>query len=160
MKQIFVLIFAVMLCVSASAQTAPAQSPAPQQPVPPGRPMHHPMHHSMMHHPMPDMTTQLNTMRAKIADLKTSLAKVKDPATRQALQADLDLWESMASHMEAMQKRMGPSGAGMAMHDGCPCSAEMMKQGGCGTGCCGGDKCMQSKPTAPAAPEVPAPPAN
>src|SRR5262249_13310542 len=102
--------------------------------------MHYPMHHPLMHHPIPDRKVQLDSMRTKIADLKTNLVKVKDPATGQALQADLDLWESMATHMEAM-KMMPPSSPTMAMHHeevGCPCCAKMMKQGGCGMGCCGG----------------------
>lgn len=159
MKRVLVLI--ALLSASAWGQAAPTQNPAPQSPAP-GAPMHHHMQHPMMHHPMPDMKAQLDTMHAKIADLKTNLAKVKDPATKQALQADLDLWEGMAGHMEAMQKSMPPVGPGMAMQDGggCPCCAEMMKQGGSGMACCGGNKCMQNKPAAPAAPEAPAPPTN
>jgi hypothetical protein len=163
MKQIFILILAAIFCANAWGQTAPAQNPAPLPPPAPVSPMHYPMHHPMMHHPMPDMKAQLDSMRTKIADLKTNLVKVKDPATRQALPADLDRWESMATHMEAMQKMMPPASPAMAMHyeeGGCPCCAEMMKQGGCGMGCCGGNKCMQSKPSAPAAPEASVPPAN
>jgi hypothetical protein len=163
MKQVCLAMLVVLLCASIWGQTAPAQNSAPQPPSSQAAPMHHGMHHQMMQHHMPDMKAQLDTMRTKIADLKTSLARVKDPATKQALQADLDLWESMAGHMETMQKMMPPMGPGMAMNDdgaSCPCCAEMMKEGGKGMACCGSNKCMQNKPKGPSAPETPAPPAN
>lgn len=163
MKHVFAAALLTVLCSSAWGQAAPAQNAAPQPPAAPmEHPMHHAMHHDMMQQHMQAMKAQLDTMRAKIADLKAGLAKVKDPASRQALQADVDLWEAMASHMEGMQKMMAPAGpgSGMAMHHdgaGCPCCAEMMKQGGSDMSCCGGNKCMQGKPDTPAAP---APPAN
>jgi hypothetical protein len=164
MKQASLAMLVVLLTASIWGQAAPAQNSAPQSPSAQAVPMRHGMHHQMMQHHMPDMKAQLDTMRVKIADLKTSLARVKDPATKQALQANLDLWESMAGHMEAMQKMIAPMGPGMAMnHDeeNCPCCAEMMKEGGMGMACCGdGNKCMQNKPKAPSASETPAPPAN
>jgi TolA-binding protein len=163
MKQVLFLTLLMLLSTSVWGQAAPAQNSSPQAPPAQAGPMHHGMHHhQMMQQHMRDMKAQLDTMHAKIADLKANLGKVKDPATKQALQADLDLWESMAGHMEAMQKMMPPMGPGMAMQGGarCPCCAEMMKQGGSGMGCCGGNKCMQGKPSTPAAPEAPAPPAN
>jgi hypothetical protein len=163
MKQVFMLTLVVLLCTSAWGQAAPDQTTTPQQVPAQAAPMRHPMHHQMMPHYMHDMKAQLDTMRAKIAVLQTNLSKVKDPATKQALQADLDLWQSMATHMEAMQNMMPPGGAGMAMHHddtGCLCCAEMMKQGASGMACCGGNKCMQGKPSQPAAPESTMPPAN
>jgi hypothetical protein len=167
MKHVFAIALLTVLCSSAWGQAAPAQNAAPQpQAAPMGHPMHHEMHHGMMQQHMQAMKAQLDTMRAKLADLKASLVKVKDPATKQALQADVDLWEAMANHMEGMQKMMAPAGpgAGMAMHHdgaGCPCCAEMMKHGtqdgkSC---CCGGNKCTQGQPNTPGAAES-APPAN
>lgn len=163
MKQIAILMCVLTFAATAWGQAAPPQNPASPPPPAAGGPMHQRMHHPMMQQHMPDMKAQLDTMRAKIAVLQTNLAKVKDPATKQALQADLDLWQSMATHMEAMQKMMSTAGPAMAMHHddaGCPCCAEMMKQGGSGMACCGGNKCMHGKPGQPAAPEMPAPPAN
>jgi TolA-binding protein len=163
MKQVCLAMLVVLLSASIWGQAAPAQNSAPQPQSSQGAPMHHGMHHQMMQHHMPDMKAQLDTMRTKIADLKTNLVRVKDPATKQALQADLDLWQSMAAHMEAMQKMMPRMGPGMAMnHDeaDCPCCAEMMKEGDMAMACCGGNKCMQNKPNAPITPEPPAPPAN
>jgi hypothetical protein len=163
MKQASLAMLVILLSAIIWGQAAPAQNSAPPPPPAQAAPMHHGMHHQMMQHHMPDMKAQLDRMRVKIADLKTSLARVKDPATRQALQADLDLWESMAGHIETMQKMMPPMEPGMATNPdkaGCPCCAEMMKQGGMGMACCGGNKCMQSKPSAPGASETPAPPAN
>jgi hypothetical protein len=160
MKQVSILTVTVLLCVGAWGQAAPSRSPAPTAQA---APMQHRMHEQMMHQHMRDMKAQLDTMRTKIAILQTNLAKVKDPATKQAMQADLELWQSMANHMEAMQKMMAPGGAGMAMQDGdagCPCCAEMMKQGGSGMACCGGNKCMKGKPSQPAAPEGATPPGN
>jgi len=161
MKQFSIPLLLVVLSACLWGQAG--QNTTPTQPPAPSAPMQRSMHHHMMPHPMPGMKAHLDTMRAKIADLKTNLAKVKDPATKQALQADLDLWESMAQHMESMQGMMSSRGMGMGMQqdgDGCPCCAGMMKQGGCGMGCCGGNKCMQDKPGASPATEKPAPPAN
>jgi len=153
-----------LLCAQApSGQSAPAPPPVAQ-----AAPMDHTTHQEMMQHHMQEMKAQLDSMRAKIADMKTKLAKVKDPAAKQALQADLELWETMAGHMEGMQKMMGPAehGAGKAMHHegGCACCAGMMshdkKGDDRGMSCCGAGKCMQGKASGPIAPEAPDPPAN
>ena len=153
-----------LVCAQApSSQSAPAPPSAGQ-----AAPMDHAMPQEMMQQHMQEMKGQLDSMRAKIADMRTKLAKVKDPAAKQALQADLELWETMAGHMEGMQKMMPPAehGPGMAMHHegGSGCCAGMMshdnKGDDHGTSCCGAGKCMQGKASGPIAPEAPAPPAN
>jgi hypothetical protein len=162
MKVVAVLIFLLFVSAMVFGQAAATQSAPPQ-----AAPMEHPMRGEMMQHHMQEMKAQLDAMRAKIADIKANLAKVKDPAAKQALQADVDLWETMAGHMEAMQKMMPPPGHGPGMatqHEGGGCCAGMMnhgaKSGDNTMSCCGGNKCMQSKSGSPIAPETPAPPAN
>jgi hypothetical protein len=79
--------------------------------------------------------------------MKSNLAKVKDPAAKQQIQLDADLWEMVVSHMEGMQKMMSdhPPMGMMGMHHGEmeeSCCAGM-KEGGM-QGCCKGGKCMQN----------------
>ena len=164
------ILSAVIVLVAGSSLVC-AQAPSSQSAAPPSAaqaaPMDHAMPQEMMQQHMQEMKGQLDSMRAKIADMRTKLAKVKDPAAKQALQADLELWETMAGHMESMQK-MPPAehGPGMAMHHegGAGCCAGMMghenKGDDHGMSCRGGGKCMQGKATGSIAPEAPAPPAN
>jgi hypothetical protein len=118
-------------------------------------PMAHPMPHDMtaMHQQhMRAMKAQLDQMRAKLDALKASLGNVKDPAVKQQLQLDADLWDMMVNHVESMQRMMEQQrvpmgmmpGPGMGMHHGemsgcCPCCAGM--KGGMG----GGMKCTQGE---------------
>jgi hypothetical protein len=146
----FTLAF-ILLAVTAGAcaQTGSSQTPAPPPQAGPMHHQHHPAPMAGMHQKhMEAMKADLAKMRAKLDEMKANLAKVKDPAAKQQLQLDADLWEMLAGHIEQMQKmmsdhpqmEMGMMGGGMAgMHyDG--------MQGCCG--CCagmqGGMKCMQS----------------
>lgn len=113
---------------------------------------------------MEAMKADLAKMRAKLDEMKTNLAKVKDPAAKQQIQLDADLWEMVVGHMEQMQKMMSDHpGMGMGMMEGG--MAEMHHEGMAGCcACCagmkdgmaGGMKCMQGpkpdmteKPTPP-----------
>jgi hypothetical protein len=162
------LLFAVVL-LALSAMVFGQATPAPGSAATASpAPAAHGMDNEMMQQHMQEMKAQLDSIRAKIESMKTNLGKVKDPSAKQVLQTDIDLWGTMASHMEAMQRTMSAPnhGAGMAMHHegGCPCCAGMMsgeaKADDHAMGCCGGGKCMRSKPGTPISPETPAPPAN
>jgi hypothetical protein len=110
---------------------------------------------------MEAMKADLAKMRAKLDEMKANLAKVKDPAAKQQIQLDADLWEMVAAHMEQMQKMMSARpGMGMGMMGGGMAGMHHGDMAGC-CGCCagmqGGMKCMQGpkpdmteKPTPPA----------
>ena len=159
MKLLVIVLFALG---SLSAQTSSSQSPT--QPAPPAQagPMHHPHHPGpmagMRQQHMEAMKADLAKMRAKLDEMKANLAKVKDPAVKQQIQLDTDLWEMLAGHMEQMQKMMsdhpmGMMGGGMAgMHH------QGMESCGCCQGMQGGMKCMQ--PPKPGTTDEPAPPAD
>jgi hypothetical protein len=119
---------------------------------------------SMPNVPTPDVKAQLDIMRTKLAQMKAVVAKIKDPALKEQSQLDIDLWESMIDHMQAMIAGM-PSNAPIAMGagpGGMGCCARMrgsMTQGGC---CCAGmmngsgGKCMKPAPaTKSSAPGTP-----
>ncbi len=105
-----------------------------------------------------EMKDQVAKMRATLEQMKTNLAKVKDPALKQQSQLDADLWEGMVKHMEGMAEMMSHGGMGPGMGAGMMgggthemgCCAGM-KEGGC----CGGNKCMQgmNDKAAPPAPD-------
>jgi TolA-binding protein len=120
MRKLGYLIALMLLALSGSAQTAQAQPQQPSQ----GPPMHHPMHDmSAMHQQhMQAMKAQLDQMRAKVEAMKANLSNVKDPALKQQLQNDVDLWEMMVNHMDQMSKMMeGPPGMmGHGMGQPCP----------------------------------------
>lgn len=143
-----------------SVSMVSAQTPAPTSPSPAGGSAMHQQH-------MQAFQSQLEEMRTRIDTLKSTLAKVKDPSTKQALQADLELWQAMASHMEGMQKMMAGSDGATSTHEHAAmagCCARMhdaaMKDGCCGAmkkggnGCCGGNRCMQAPTNGPIAPDA------
>ena len=105
---------------------------------------------------MQEMKTQLEKMHATLDQMKTNLAKLKDPAAKQQAQLDVDLWEGMVHHLDGMVKMMSDQGMpheGAGMQMGC-CVG--MKDGAQAGGCCAGNKCMQGmhheSDKAPAAP--------
>jgi hypothetical protein len=152
--------FCSLVLLLGSVSMLSAQTPAQSSPSPASRSAMHQQH-------MQAVQLQLDEMRTRIDTLKSSLAKVKDPSTKQALQADLELWQAMTSHMEGMQKMMAGSNGAMSTHQhgAMPgCCAQMhdaaMKDGCCaamkngGSGCCGGNKCMQAPTNGPIAPDA------
>ena len=121
MKILGSLIAVLLLTFSVSAQTAQPSAQQPAQ-VPPA---HHPRHHdvSAMHEQhMQQMKAQVDQMRAKVEAMKANLPNVKDPALKQQLQNDVDLWEMMVNHMDQMSKMMEgrPGMMGHGMGQPCP----------------------------------------
>ncbi|HYL16150.1 MAG TPA: hypothetical protein VEV41_24170 [Terriglobales bacterium] len=121
MKILGSLVAVLLLTLFVSAQ---ATQPSTQQPSQ-APPMHHPMHHDMsaMHEQhMQEMKAQVDQMRAKVEAMKANLPNVKDPALKQQLQNDVDLWEMMVSHMDQMSKMMEgrPGMMGHGMGQPCP----------------------------------------
>jgi hypothetical protein len=109
---------------------------------------------------MEAMKADLAKMRAKLDEMKANLAKVKDPAAKQQIQLDADLWEMVVGHMEQMQKMMSEHpGMGMGMMGGGMAGMRHEGMGGC-CACCagmaGGMKCMQEPK--PGMTENPTPP--
>jgi formylmethanofuran dehydrogenase subunit B len=73
----------------------------------------------MMQQHMQQMKAQVESMRAKVDQMKANVARIKDPATKQQMQLDTELWDAMVSHLEGMQKMMSEHGMGMGgMHHG------------------------------------------
>lgn len=117
------------------------------------QPADHPDMPAMHQQHMQEMKAQLDNMHAKLDEMKANLAKVKDPAARQQIQLDTELWAMMVGHMEDMQKMMAaPMEHGtMGKHEDkmAGCCAGMKDQAG-------GMKCMQGtqhdgdKPIVPA----------
>lgn len=127
MKSLLTLIAALLLSTFLWAQQ-PAAHPADHADMMAMRQQH-----------MQEMKAQLGKMHTKLDEMKANLAKVKDPAARQQIQMDTDLWAMMVGHMEDMQKMMaGPMDHGSGMHQGqnAGCCAGMKDQAG-------GMKCMQ-----------------
>ncbi len=114
MKFFLSAVACVLLAVGAWAQSPDQQESAP--PSPPSG-MHHEMGGPMMQQHMQEMKAQVESMRGKVEQMKSNLSKIKDPATRQQMQLDTDLWDAMVSHLENMQKMMSEHGMG-GMHRG------------------------------------------
>lgn len=140
--KLFISALAGLLLTPGLWAQAPAQSANPSN--------HHDMMAMHQEH-MQEMKDQLDKMHAKLEEMKANLAKVKDPAARQQVQLDVDLWTMLASHMEGMQKMMadGMEHGGMGMHHD---EMAMHHDGEMGGGCCtamkehaegGAMKCMQ-----------------
>jgi hypothetical protein len=157
------------LCIAFLIATAWAQTnPAPQDPPAPPR-MHcmvGAQQPAMSTPPAPDMKAQLDIMRTKLEQMKVAVAKIKDPALKEQSQLDIDLWQSMIDHMQAMAAAMPPN-APMAMGagpGGMRCCAGMRSSMRTAGRCCAGmmngsgGKCM--KPTPAPQPSSPGAPGN
>jgi hypothetical protein len=87
-----------------------------------GMGMHHPMHEmSTMHEQMmKDMQVDLDTMRSNLQKMKDQIGKVSDRGTKDQLQLNIDMWQSLIDHMDrhmATMKKM------MSAHKGAPADA-------------------------------------
>jgi hypothetical protein len=75
--------------------------------------MHHHMHEmSKMHEQMmKDMQANLDNMRASLQEMKDQIGKVSDRGTKDQLQLNIDMWQSLIDHMDkhmaTMRKMMG-----------------------------------------------------
>jgi hypothetical protein len=107
------LILFLVLSLSAAVGLA-QQTPA----APPAHSPHHADgdHAMAMHHHM-EMQEQVAKMRATLDKMKANLGKISDPVVKQQAQLDVELWDSMVQHMEAMVKMM-PMHGGMGMMGG------------------------------------------
>lgn len=63
------------------------------------------------------MQQHMQEAQAKIDKLKADIDKVSDPATKQALQDNADMWQMMFDHMKSMAEGGGMHG-GMMRHHG------------------------------------------
>jgi hypothetical protein len=88
--------------------------------------MHHKHDMSKMHEQMmKDMQADSDSMRFNLQKMKDQIGKVSDRGTRDQLQLNIDMWQSlidhMDKHMDAMKKMMGahkgpPDDAGKHEH--------------------------------------------
>ena len=74
--------------------------------------MHHMHDMSKMHEQMvKDMQGDLDSMRSNLQKMKDQIGKVSDVRTRDQLQLNIDMWQSLVDHMEkhmdTMKKMMG-----------------------------------------------------
>ncbi len=85
-------------------------------------------HGAMMQHNMAQqMQSMLDQMKARMDKMQSDLANVKDPAAKDALQADYDMWQTMYSHIQGMMHEHMQAQGGMMGHG-------MMGQGMMGHG--------------------------
>jgi hypothetical protein len=108
------------------------------------------------------MQAEVEKMRAKLEQMKATLVTMNAGPNQDQARLDVEMWESLVSHLEGMVKMMSdPNHGGMGhmgmMHDdvhhegGMDCCAGMGKDG-----CCSGGKCMkEGAQPAPAAPDKP-----
>lgn len=113
MKVCWIMI-CLLLTTALWSQAAPEAVPAPQsnqpvmQPATPVPPAALPNRQAPMDmntwqmQRMLRLTAELKAMRAKLDEMKANTAKVKDPAVKQQLQLDNDMWAMMLAHVEVM----------------------------------------------------------
>jgi len=104
----------LLLTTALWGQAAPQAAPAPQsnpplvQPASPIPPAALPNQQTQMDmntwqmQRMLRLTAELKAMRVKLDEMKANTAKVKDPAVKQQLQLDNDMWAMMLAHVEVM----------------------------------------------------------
>lgn len=72
------------------------------------------MHEEMMK----SMQADLDTMKGNLQKMKDQLGKISDRSTKDELQVNIDMWQSVINHMDkhmSMMKEMMGSGPGMMM---------------------------------------------
>lgn len=157
MKKLLAVIVMMTAMSVAAQQTTPQTPPAgetgvqtgqggkAQQQTPRGKGMAHPHQHPQGMQPggmqemkgmHGDMAAHIERMQRTLEQMRTTIAQVKDPATRQALEQSAEMWSQMVEHMQQMHEQRGaggPGGEGMAMGQGMGGSGGMA----CGKpGCC------------------------
>ena len=113
----------LLLCLAFLGALSLAQNP-PEQPGTGGRMsqdqtsgtgmmgMHHTHDMSKMHEQMmKDTQNDLDNMRSNLRKMKDQIGKVSDRGTRDQLQLNIDMWQSLVDHMDkhmaAMKNMMG-----------------------------------------------------
>ncbi len=120
--------FALALLLSASMLWAQQQTPPATGQQQHGMMQHNmgnmgqQQHGAMMQHNTGDMgqhmKSMLDQMKTRLDTMKSALDKVNDPAAKDALQADYDLWNTMYTHMQQMQGMMSQHMQGQASGSG------------------------------------------
>jgi hypothetical protein len=112
MKSLIVFLALTIGAVGLCAQDTPQTTP------PPPPPMRHAHSNIMaMHQHMMKTQDQSAKMRATLEKMKANVSKISDPALKQQVQYDVDLWEEMVQHMESMSQMM-KAHSGMGMKSG------------------------------------------
>lgn len=105
-----VLLASVLITLAGTAQNAP------DQPGKTGQQQDMAAMHDQM---MKSMQADLDTMRSNLQKMKDQLNKVSDRSTKDQLQLNISMWQTlidnMAKHMAMMKEMMG-TGHGMMMH--------------------------------------------
>ena len=108
------MFFALVLVGSvALAQNPPSQSGTP------GRAAQQQKMSAMHDEMMKSMQTDLDSMRSNLQKMKDQLSKVSDQSTKDQLQLNISMWQTMIDnldkHLTMMKAMMGPA-RGMMMH--------------------------------------------
>ena len=121
MKRVATLFVCLVFLGSLSfSQNPPApagpDSSVGQKSEPSGMGMHHMHDMSKMHDQMmKDMQADSDNMRANLQKLKDQIGKVSDRATRDQLQLNIEMWQSLIDHMD---KHMTEMKNMMGAHEG------------------------------------------
>lgn len=112
----------IFLALALFISVASAQN-APDQPGMAGK-MGQQQHMAAMHEQMmKGMQADLDSMRSNLQKMKDQLAKVSDPSTKDQLQLNISMWQTLIDNMDkhmTMMKQMMPPGHGMMMQDNHP----------------------------------------
>lgn len=116
MKAVGGLVFSLLLAAAMWGQSTPASNaasapgaaaaPQPDPQAPPSRPAGQAMSpaeiNAMHMGQLMRLSDELKAMRTKLDEMKANAAKVKDPALKQQIQLDTELWAMMLSHIQEM----------------------------------------------------------
>jgi hypothetical protein len=107
-----------LLIASALIASAAIAQNAPDQPTEAGQQQSMAAMRDQM---LKSMQTDLDTMRSNLEKMKDQLSKVSDQSTRNQLQLNISMWQTMIDnmdkHLTMMKEMMGPR-HGMTMHGG------------------------------------------
>jgi hypothetical protein len=113
--QIAILLFSLVFLGSLSLAQNPSQEPGTgsrkdQESQTSGMGMHGMHDMSKMHEQMMnDMQADLDSMRSNLQKMKDQIGKVSDRGTKEQLQLNIDMWQSLIGHMDkhmAAMKKM------------------------------------------------------
>lgn len=108
----YVLLASVLITSGGMAQNAPDQ---------PGKTGQQQSMAAMHDQMMKSMQADLDSMRSNLQKMKDQLSKVSDQSTKDQLQLNISMWQTlidnMDKHLTMMKGMMGP-GHGMMMHGG------------------------------------------
>jgi TolA-binding protein len=120
MTRISILLFSLVFLGSLSLAQNPSQQPGAgnrmdQKSQTSGMGMHEMsnMHEQMMK----DMQANLDSMRSNLQEMKDQIGKVSDRSTKDQLQLNIDMWQSLIAHMD---KHMAAMKKMVSAHSGPP----------------------------------------